>query len=645
MIAPAKPSSGSAAVFSRTPAEPVSFHRPIIPSFQTDTPAPAHELGDASVAIRAEIEFVRIAYGDLLNGTVASTGAAIAFAVAVNIEHPSQTLWTWLAVMVGFAGYRLLLARGYANTGPTAEAAAYWGKRYAVATTLTGLGWGASTWIFPLLAPQSALGVIHVLLLAGLVTGSARTLLPLRCGSIAYLIVVLLPLAARFLANANFVGVTAGVAVVLFAWYLISATLQSHETLTTALTMGFEREAMARKLESENKIREAREAELSEARERAESANRAKGEFLATISHEIRTPMNGVLGMLRVVRETPLSEDQCNYLKTASDSAESLLLLLNDVLDFSKIEAGRLEIESGPFPPAKIASAVTDLLLTRARDKGLQFDLILNENLPGVVISDASRVRQILVNLIGNAIKFTERGRIELNVSCAERNGSRAVLHFTVTDTGIGINSNALGRLFKPFTQAEASMTRKYGGTGLGLAISMRLAQAMGGALQVQSTANRGSVFRLILPCKLPGESDVHNFESRPPFLAPTLCGRVLVVEDDSVNQQVIDLFLKKLHITPKFAPDGEVAVATALDQPFDLVLMDCQLPGIDGLEATRRIRQKLDGKPLKIIALTANVSTQVRTACLTAGMDDFLTKPIRFELLANILQRHLPQR
>lgn len=597
------------------------------------------------MAVRAEIELVRIAYGDLVNGTIASTGAAIAFAVAVNIEHPSQTLWTWLAVMLGLAGYRLLLARGYMNSESTAEAAAYWGNRYAFATTLTGLGWGTSTWIFPLLAPESALGVIHVLLLAGLVTGSSRMLVPLRTGSIAYLTVVLLPLAARFFANADFVGTTVGVAVVLFTCYLISATLQSREALTSVLSMGFEREAMARKLDLENKVREAREAELSEARERAESANRAKGEFLATISHEIRTPMNGVLGMLRVVRETPLTEDQCSYLKTASDSAESLLLLLNDVLDFSKIEAGRLDIEAGPFPPAKIASAVADLLLTRARDKGLQFDLILSDNLPGVVISDASRVRQILVNLIGNAIKFTERGRIELNVSCAERTGSRAVLHFTVTDTGIGINSNALGRLFKPFTQAEASMTRKYGGTGLGLAISMRLAQAMGGALQVQSTVNRGSVFRLILPCKLPEDSDVHNFESRPPFMAPTLCGRVLVVEDDSVNQQVIDLFLKKLHITPQFAPDGEVAVATALKEPFDLVLMDCQLPGIDGLEATRRIRQKLDGRPLKIIALTANVSTQVRTACLTAGMDDFLTKPIRFELLANILQRHLPQR
>ena len=231
---------------------------------------------------------------------------------------------------------------------------------------------------------------------------------------------------------------------------------------------------------------------------------------------------------------------------------------------------------------------------------------------------------------------------MELSVICAERNESHAVLHFTVRDTGIGIDSNALEKLFHPFTQAEASMTRRYGGTGLGLVISLRLAQAMGGALQVQSTLNRGSVFRLILPCKLPDGIKAPEIPDVPSFVAPTLAGHVLVVEDDSVNQQVMDLFLRKLHVTPSFALDGEVAVTTAISEPFDVVLMDCQLPGIDGLEATRRIRQKLGGKPLRIIAVTANASPHVREACLAAGMDDFLTKPVRFELLASVLERNL---
>jgi CheY-like chemotaxis protein len=217
------------------------------------------------------------------------------------------------------------------------------------------------------------------------------------------------------------------------------------------------------------------------------------------------------------------------------------------------------------------------------------------------------------------------------------------VLHFNVTDTGIGIDSAALEKLFQPFMQADTSMSRRYGGTGLGLAISQRLAQAMGGALQVRSTLNQGTTFRLILPCDLP---EVQAPRATEPlrFVVPSLNGRVLVVEDDSVNQQVIDLFLKKLNVTPKFAVNGESALATAMAEHFDLVLMDCQLPGIDGLETTRRIRKHLAGKPLKIIALTANASTHVREACLAAGMDDFLSKPVRFELLASVLKRNLPE-
>ncbi|MEX2044810.1 MAG: ATP-binding protein, partial [Opitutus sp.] len=279
----------------------------------------------------------------------------------------------------------------------------------------------------------------------------------------------------------------------------------------------------------------------------------------------------------------------------------------------------------------------------RARDKGLQLELKLADNLPGAVMGDSTRLRQILVNLVGNSIKFTEKGRIELGVTCAERNASKATLHFSVTDTGIGMSSAALDKLFKPFTQADTSMSRRYGGTGLGLAISLRLAQAMGGALQVQSSLNQGSTFRLILPCQLPDTATTQQTEEAPRFVTPSLSGQVLVVEDDSVNRQVIELFLKKLNLTPKFAPDGEIAITTATSETFDVVLMDCQLPGIDGLEATRQIRAKLGKTPLKIIALTANASTHVREACLAAGMDDFLSKPVRFELLAGVLQRHLP--
>jgi signal transduction histidine kinase len=574
-----------------TAVEPVPWA--VVPRAKTDP-----------VEIKTRVELVRMAFRTLQSGTFASIGVAVIFAGTVIATTGTLAVMGWLAFMAASAGYRLWLARAFAAANPDSDQMPIWALRHVTASVATGAGWGVTAVMFPFLARDSTMVVPHVLLLA---------------------------------------GVSLGLGVFIYLWFMATATLYFHRMLSDALGMRFEREALADKLTAENNRREAREAELDEARAKAETASTAKGEFLAVISHEIRTPMNGVLGMLRVVRDTPLSPEQRSYLKTASDSAESLLLLLNDVLDFSKIESGRLELEHAPFPPAATAKSIADLMLARARDKGLQFDLQIGENLPGIIVGDPTRLRQILVNLLGNAIKFTERGRVELSVSCAERTPQRAVMHFTVTDTGIGIDSAAQARLFKPFTQADNSMSRRYGGTGLGLVISMRLAQAMGGAIQVQSALNQGSTFRLLLPCKLPEVTVTPRPEEGPRFVTPSLQGRVLVVEDDAVNRQVIDLFLKKMGLTATFAPDGEEAITTATTKPFDLVLMDCQLPGIDGMEATRQIRKKLGEKKLTIIALTANASTHVREACLTAGMNDFLSKPVRFELLAGVLQRHLP--
>lgn len=594
------------------------------------------------IEVATRVELVKIAFAELGSGTIASSGAALAFAIIMATHFLSPLLWTWVFGMAALAAYRFWLAAKFNQATPSPEDCPRWALKLIVATTATGLGWGLTAWVFPTLVEGSPLSAAHVLVLAGMTTGSARLLLPLRKGSVAYLLAIMGPVCLRFFAEADLIGAAMGGCTIFFVVYMAHATLRNHKTFSDAIVMRFEREALAAELTAENARREMREAELREARERAESASRAKGEFLATISHEIRTPMNGVLGMLRVLRDTPLTTDQRSYIKTASDSAESLLLLLNDVLDLSKIEAGRLELEHAAFPPTHTIKAVADLMLGRARDKGLQFEIKTGE-LPAAIIGDATRLRQILLNLLGNAIKFTERGRVELAVSCSERTESRAVLNFAVTDTGIGIDSAALDRLFKPFSQVDTSMSRRYGGTGLGLAISQRIAQAMGGLIQVQSTIGRGSCFRLVLPCELPEANRAPVANAAANFVTPSLHGRVLVVEDDAVNQQVIDLFLKKMNLSPSFAADGEAAITAATKEPFDLVLMDCQLPGIDGLEATRRIRERLGNQSLRIIALTANANTHVRDACLAAGMNDFLSKPVRFELLADVLQRNLP--
>ena len=380
------------------------------------------------------------------------------------------------------------------------------------------------------------------------------------------------------------------------------------------------------------------EAELLRARDAAEQASRVKSEFLATMSHEIRTPMNGILGMAELLKLSGLTGDQLDYVRVLQDSGNNLMAILNDILDFSKIEAGRLELDIGPVMPAALASEVVQLMLPRAREKGLMLDLELEDGVPEFVQADAMRLRQILLNLVGNAIKFTDSGNITVSLQGGEQ------LRFAVRDTGIGIPASAMPQLFQPFSQADSSITRRFGGTGLGLAICKRLADAMQGRLGVDSVPGEGSCFWLELPVSGDSEPLVPALPAAALVLPRWPGRRVLVVEDNAVNARVVLRLLEACGIEARQAENGQVALDVLFGGDpgqWDLILMDIRMPVMDGLVATRQIRAG-EERRCPIVALTANAFDEDRTAALAAGMDDFLAKPLVFAELEKVLRRFL---
>jgi signal transduction histidine kinase/AmiR/NasT family two-component response regulator len=391
-------------------------------------------------------------------------------------------------------------------------------------------------------------------------------------------------------------------------------------------------------------------ARQARAKREAEAANRAKSAFLAAMSHELRTPMNGVLGVADLLLREPLSPDSREMVGVIRSSSEALLGIIDQILDLAKVEAGHFDLERLPFDVGALLREVRTLVELAARKKGLAVELVGEGHLGAKHrVGDALRVRQILLNLLGNAVKFTAAGRVAIEVL---PDGARGGLAIDVVDTGIGIAPDALARLFKPFSQADASTTRRFGGTGLGLAISQQLAEAMGGTLEVSSTLGVGSRFHLWLPLaaapEAAAEAQANEPEAPPaPTSAPevasaapstALPARVLVVEDNVVNQQVVRRLLARLGVEVELASDGAEALEKLTS--IDLVLMDCHMPGMDGLEASRRIRALPPplGR-LPIIALSAAVFEEEQAATREAGMDAFLAKPIRLDALEAALR------